>query len=257
MDEHAAQIEARRGSIGVPSRRRDLIEIAVAYGLILAVIWTPRPVQRWLWWVAAAAVVFITCISFDRPGMDLDAMGLRRKNFVRSLWIAAVALALAALAILVAGRMHTLRLFGGPVWLLENYWAYMIWAAVQQFLLQCFFLSRLLRLIGRPRLAAFAAALIFACAHIPSPILAPITLTWGFAACLLFLRYRNLYPLAMAHAILGVAIALTVPGPVDHNMRVGLGYLTYNPHGHYRHTHWARRSINPSTNPSANPSAQP
>ena len=34
----------------------------------------------------------------------------------------------------------------------------------------------------------------------------------------------------MAHAILGITIAITVPGPVDHNMRVGLGYLTYNPH---------------------------
>jgi len=171
-------------------------------------------------------------------------MGLRRRNFFRSLWIAAVALALALAAALVAARLHTLRLLGGPVWLIENYWAYMIWAAVQQFLLQCFFLARLLRLVPSPRLAAFTAALIFACAHIPNPILAPITLVWGFAACLLFLRYRNLYPLAIAHAILGVAVAITIPGPVDHNMRVGLGYLTYNPHGHYRHTH-RRRSAQP------------
>jgi membrane protease YdiL (CAAX protease family) len=75
------------------------------------------------------------------------------------------------------------------------------------------------------------AAVIFAVAHLPSPILTPVTLIWGFAACLLFLRYRNLYPLAMAHAILGISIAITIPGPVDHNMRVGLGYLTYG------HTH--------------------
>ena len=227
------------------SKRRDLIELAVAYGLILSVIWTPRPVQRYLWWVAAAAVVFITAISWD----GLKAMGLRGENFFRSLWIAAVALALAVAAGVVAYRMHTLRLFGGPVWLLENYWAYAIWAAVQQFLLQCFFLSRLLRLLPNPRLAAFAAALIFACAHIPSPILAPITLIWGCTACLLFLRYRNLYPLALAHAIFGIAIAITIPGPVDHNMRVGLGYVTYNPHGHYRHRHGAR----PSTSGLAQP----
>jgi hypothetical protein len=32
----------------------------------------------------------------------------------------------------------------------------------------------------------------------------------------------------MAHAIMGIAIAITIPGPVDHNMRVGLGYLTYH-----------------------------
>jgi hypothetical protein len=75
------------------------------------------------------------------------------------------------------------------------------------------------------------AAGIFSIAHLPSPILTPITLIWGFAACLIFLRYRNLYPLAMAHAILGISIAITIPGHVDHNMRVGLGYLTYK-HAH-------------------------
>jgi hypothetical protein len=62
-------------------------------------------------------------------------------------------------------------------------------------------------------------------------------LIWGFVACLLFLRYRNLYPLMMAHAILGITVALTAPGPVVHNMRVGLGYLTYNPHRHAHRMH--------------------
>jgi membrane protease YdiL (CAAX protease family) len=80
--------------------------------------------------------------------------------------------------------------------------------------------------------AALLAAVLFALAHLPNPILTPITLFWGFAACLLFLHYRNLYPLAMAHAIVGIAIAITVPGPVVHNMRVGLGYLTYHRHPH-------------------------
>jgi membrane protease YdiL (CAAX protease family) len=87
------------------------------------------------------------------------------------------------------------------------------------------------RLLPSARSAALAAAVLFALAHLPNPILTSVTLFWGFAACLLFLRYRNLYPLALAHAILGIAIAITVPGPVDHNMRVGLGYLTY---GHER-----------------------
>jgi hypothetical protein len=48
-----------------------------------------------------------------------------------------------------------------------------------------------------------------------------------------FLRYRNLYPLALAHAILGITVAITIPGPMMHNMRVGLGYLKY----HEAHKH--------------------
>ena len=54
-----------------------------------------------------------------------------------------------------------------------------------------------------------------------------MTLLWGLAACLVFLKFRNIWPLAMAHAIFGICVAITIPGPVVHNMRVGLGYLTY------------------------------
>jgi hypothetical protein len=131
----------------------------------------------------------------------------------------------------VASRLHTLHAPGSPILFIETYCAYALWAAVQQFLLQCFFLSRLVRLLPGARSAAASAAIIFAIAHLPNPILTSVTLLWGFAACVVFLRYRNLYPLALAHAILGISIAISVPGPVVRNMRVGLGYLTYG-HAH-------------------------
>jgi membrane protease YdiL (CAAX protease family) len=205
------------------SRRRVLTEIFVSYTLILIVIWTPRPAQRWMWWVASASVVVFTCVSLD----GARAMGLRAANFLRSLWVAGAALVIAVIAIIVAARLHTLKMPPGIVAFIQTYFAYGIWSFVQQFLLQCFFLLRFLRVLP-PRWAALAAAFIFAAAHLPSPILTPITFVWGLAACLIFLRYRNLYPLAIAHAIFGIAIAVTVPGPVDHNMRVGLSYLTYS-----------------------------
>jgi len=218
----------------VRSRRRVFSEIAIAYGLILLVIWAPRPVQRWLWWVAAAAVVILTIVSWD----GLEAMGLRRKNFFRSLWIVGAALVVAVIAALIAAHFHTLRLRGGLTWVVENFWLYAVWSGVQQFLLQCFFLLRILRLIPDKRLAALTAAGLFALAHLPNPILVSATIVWGIVACLVFLRYRNLYPLALAHAILGIMIAVTIPGTVDHNMRVGRGYLMYNPHRVYEHSHW-------------------
>jgi membrane protease YdiL (CAAX protease family) len=210
------------------SRGRDLAEIAVAYGLIMLVIWTPRPAQRYLWIVAAASVVAILCVSFD----GAKAMGLRGANFLRSLWIAGAALLVAGIAILIAALLGTLRMPNGVAAFMATYCAYSVWSGVQQFLLQCFFLLRFLRLISNPRMAALTAALLFATAHLPSPVLAPVTFVWGFVACLHFLRYRNLYPLAIAHAILGIAVAITIPGPVDHNMRVGLGYLRYGHHAH-------------------------
>jgi membrane protease YdiL (CAAX protease family) len=211
-------------------RRRIFLELSIPYGLILLVIWTPRPWQKMLWWVAAAAIVAIFWMSFDR----MMALGLRTAGFIRSLWIAVAALLLAAVAVLTAVKLHTLHLPpGGPVAFIWNYWAYALWACVQQLLLQGFFLPRCLGLVKGRISAALLAGVLFALAHLPNPILTPVTLLWGFAACLLFLRYRNLYPLAMAHAILGIAIGVTVPGPVDHNMRVGLGYLTYGHRAHH------------------------
>jgi membrane protease YdiL (CAAX protease family) len=208
------------------TRARVFFELVVAYWLILIVCWTPRPWQKLLWWVAAATIVIFTIASFD----GLKAMGLRPANFFRSLWVAGVALLLAMLAVLMAFQLHTLRVPGTAPLFIQTFWAYALWAA-EQFLLQCFFLARLLRLIPNAKFAAFMAAVIFSLAHLPSPILTLVTLIWGLAACLVFLRYRNLYSLAISHAIFGITIAITIPGSVDHNMRVGRGYLTYG------HTH--------------------
>jgi membrane protease YdiL (CAAX protease family) len=220
------------------SKWRDAIEIAVAFGLIEVVEWTPRPLQRVLWLVAVMGLVVIVWRSFD----GWQAMGFRTANFGRSLWIAAAALALAALAIEVAARMHMLLVPDGALAFVATYCAYAVWTGVQQFLLQGVFLLRFLRLIPGPAAAALTASALFAVAHLPNPVLTPITFVWGFAACLLFLRYRNIYPLMIAHAILGITVAITIPGPVDHNMRVGLGYLTYDPH---RHVHRNYRLTQP------------
>jgi hypothetical protein len=125
--------------------------------------------------------------------------------------------------------VQTLHAPATPALFIQRYWAYTIWSFLQEFLLLDFFLLRLLRLLPGRNAAALTAMGLFVIAHLPNPILTALTLFWGWASCRLFLRYRNLYTLAIAHATLGITIAITVPGPVDHNMRVGLGYLTYNP----------------------------
>jgi membrane protease YdiL (CAAX protease family) len=228
-------IPERSEPISARSRRRDLAELIAAYGLILLVLWTPLPWQKLLWWVAVIAIAAMVSRSF----IGLKAMGLSGDNFFRSLWVVGLALLGTVAAFAFAYTQHTLQLPGSPVVFFESYVGYALWAFGQQFLLQCFFLPRFLRLLPSAKLAAVVAAAIFAVAHLPNPILGAVTLFWGFAACLLFVKYRNLYTLAVTHAILGITIGLTVPGPVDHNMRVGLGYLTY------AHTHRTVSSAKP------------
>lgn len=219
---------AQRNSMqpaGAARRQRDLWELCVGYGLILLVLWTPRPLQTVLYFATIAVLLAMFRASFE----GWTAMGLRGANFFRSLWVVGVAGLLAALAILLALRLRTLHAPHGPLPFLKTYGGYVVWSLAQQILLLDFFLSRLLRLLPGRNSAVGATAGIFALAHLPNPVLTPLTLLWGLAACLLFLRYRNLYPLAMAHAIFGICVAITVPAPVCHHMRVGLGYLQYRP----------------------------
>ncbi len=215
-------------------KQRNWIEIIIAFALIEAVEWTPRPWQRWLWAVAALGIGLILWRSFD----GWAAMGLRSSNLRRSSWIVAASAFLAAVAVLVSARAHALLMVDGLWAFPETYGAYALWAGVQQTLLQGMFLLRFLRVMPKPWQAVLAAAALFSSAHLPNPILVPLTFIWGLVACRLFLRYRNLYPLMLAHAFLGIAIAVSVPGPAVHNMRVGLAYLAYHPHMHVRHIHF-------------------
>lgn len=211
--------------------QRALLEVSIGYGLILIAIWTPMPWQRVVDWAALAWIVFATVRSFD----GMKAMGLGISGSVRSLWMVGVALLLAAAVVVLAGTFHRLPLPGFLTMIVRRYWTYSLWALLQQFLLLDFILLRLLRVLPGRGAAVAAAAGLFALAHVPNPVLTPLTLLWGWIACLLFLEYRNLYTMAAVHIIFGITVALTVPGPVDHNMRVGLSYLTYRAPGHHHH----------------------
>ena len=222
MKGHASSA-ADRAACKTRTRRRDLLELSGIYALILTVIWTPRPWQAALWVIAAAIMIYIAWRSFEgfRP------MGLCTANLVRSLWAVAFALAVSMIAVFVAGQWHTLHMPETPWLFLRKYGLYVLWAAVQQIILQWFFLARARRLLPDAMSAAALTAGLFAIAHLPNPVLTIITLVFGLASCWFFLYYRNLVPLAIAHAILGISIAITIPGAIDHNMRVGIGYLTY------------------------------
>ena len=207
------------------SARRDLLELAVGYTLIMATIWTQNPTQRVLYWLAFAWIIATSWARHD----GWTALGLGRKGLLQSLWVVGVALLLSAATIFIASRTHTLHRLHGPGPVLSHGWGYIVWAIMQQFLLQSYFLLRLLRLLPRKAAPILAATGIFALAHLPNPILTPITLVWGAISCVLFLRYRNIYTLGLAHGIMGLCVAVTVPSSLHHHMRVGLGYLRYHP----------------------------
>jgi membrane protease YdiL (CAAX protease family) len=206
-------------------RSLDFLEIAATYGLVLLALWTPTPLQTWLTWITLAWIVAATAAS----KLDARTLGFRPARLGPLLWVVGVAIVLATLAVWIAARIHTFHPLPSGTISLSRTSGYLLWAFLQQFLLQDFFLLRLLRLFPSKTTAVIAAAVLFASAHIPNPLLVVMTLLWGAAACALFVRYRDLYSLGIAHGILGICLAVTVPSAVHHDMRVGLGYFRYHP----------------------------
>jgi hypothetical protein len=205
-----------------PIRTRDLLELILGYGVIVAVIWTPEHLQRIL---SPFALVLTLLVVLVRRHSRSE-LGVGRRGLIESLWILPVAIALCALSIFVATRIGTLHpLYKGDF---AHVSGYVLWTLYQQFLLQDYFMDRLLHFISSEALAVAIAGILFAAAHLPNLVLTAATLVWGIVSCALFRQYRNLWALGLAQGLLGLCFAVCVPDALHHHLRVGLGYLRYH-----------------------------
>jgi hypothetical protein len=209
-----------------PRRDRDLAELILGYGLIVGVIWTPERLQRIfspIVLVVTLLVVLARQTGSDRQ--DDQDLGLGWPGLIPSLWILPAAIALAALSIFAAAKAGTLH----PLYKADfaHISGYVLWTIYQQFLLQDYFMDRMLRLVSNEATAVTLAGTLFAAAHLPNLVLTAATLAWGIVSCVLFQRYRNLWALGLAQGLLGFCFAICVPDALHHHLRVGLGYLRY------------------------------
>ena len=210
-----------------PGKTRDLVEFIFGFGLILFVIWMPDFPQRVLSPLALVATLSIVLVQ----RRSLQELGLSWSGLVRSLWILPAAVALGAVSMLVAAKIGTLHsLYKGDF---KHVIGYLLWTTYQQFLLQDYFMPRVLRLLSSKVVSSETAAValtavLFSLAHLPNLVLTAATLVWGAVSCALFRRYRNLYALGVAQCLLGLCFAVCVPDSLNHHLRVGLGYLRYH-----------------------------
>ena len=204
-----------------PSRTRDLVELIFGYSMIVGIIWTPERLQR----VLSPVALVLTLLVVLAHRHNRDELGLGARDFVRSLWILPAAAGLAALSIFAAAKIGTLH----PLYKADfaHISGYVLWTIYQQFLLQDYFMDRLLRLVSSEAAAVTLAGTLFAAAHLPNLVLAAATLLWGIVSCALFRRYHNLWALGLAQGLLGLCFAVCVPDALHHHLRVGLGFLRY------------------------------
>lgn len=230
----AVDLSAEGGSNGcysteievAPSRQSSLglaCEVIVGFGLLEAVLWAAGDL-RWRLSVAAG-VWIIGTILYRRQ--SVTELGLGCTQMLRSLWVLPLAAVLGGVILLigsVAGTLHPYVLKRG---LFVTAFGYPFWTLQQEFMLQSFFFNRLERVLGSGK-AVWAAAGLFAVAHLPNPLLVVATMIGGVAFCEVFRRYRNIYTPAVAQAILGICLAAAAPDTLHHHMRVGIAYLTFH-----------------------------
>ncbi len=197
-------------------------QVGLVFALIMVAVWTPQ--GRVNTAVSLSAAFFILWFTV-RGRYSIRELGLTRPASGAVVMLGAGALMIGM--IIAAGAvMHS---FGPPQpvpW--RRAWQYGIWALQQEFILQSFFYVRLESLVGSRR-AVWGAALLFSAAHLPSPVLTLLSFIGGWLFCEMFRHYRNIFPLGLVHATLGLTIAASLPDSLLHHMRVGLGYLLYRP----------------------------
>ena len=204
-----------------PGVGRDFVELVFGYAFVVFVIWMPEYPQKLL---SPVALVVTLAIVLAR-GQTRDELGFGLRGFVASLWILPAALLVTVVSTALSrhfGMLHTLYKAD-----FKHVSGYVLWTIYQQFLLNDYFMPRLIRITGSERVSVSLAGVLFAAAHLPNLWLTVATLAWGAISTALFLRYRNIYALGLAQGLLGLTFAVCVPEALSHHLRVGLGYLRY------------------------------
>ncbi len=197
-------------------------EILLALGLLESVFWTPRSPLHTGFIVGLIGSV----LWFGLRGRTSEELGFRWPSRRGTVLMLAVGCAVAAaIPLVVVASGHPVP--ANPEWpKLNNLWPYVIWAVGQQFLLQSYFYLRFEQLLGG-RAAVVVSSVLFALLHLPNLPLTGLTLVGGLFFTEMFRTYRSLYPLAIAHALMGIAIAYSFPDSLMHHMRVGLSYWKF------------------------------
>ncbi|HMK30780.1 MAG TPA: CPBP family intramembrane glutamic endopeptidase [Terriglobales bacterium] len=201
-------------------------QVALAYGAIEMSLWSEGSTQK-IWYVVSLLVIVVLTLV-NRP--DPRQIGFRITGARGSIWVVVAAALTAASVLVTAWALGTLKpIYGSKSPALHAFF-YLVWAFEQQFILNAFFFWRIRAAIGDNWKAVALTATLFSAAHIPNPILVPATLLGGLFFIEAFRRWRTLYPLAVAHGMLGLALALSFPDSVMRHMRVGISFLRFVAH---------------------------
>jgi membrane protease YdiL (CAAX protease family) len=204
----------------VRSHAVSVLRLLFPLGLLEVALWAPLPIGI----LCGIASLWYITWQVRNAASNARSLGLDWRGLLRESWLlgATVVLALAILCTAYfSGSLHRL-------WGLRHPWyavaAYACWCFVQEFMLQCFCLPMLRSLVSRASSLLLSGA-VFAVAHLPNPSLTLVTFIAGVAFTAIYARKKNLYVVALIHAVLGLTLAVSAPDAWFHGLRVGRSFL--------------------------------
>ena len=207
--------------ISLHDRRLLWLEPVIVFLLIMLYIWWLRPGhQTW------AFVIFgLVLLSHHWHGESAGDLGFRSTNFRTCFASFLPALVFISMLLLATGiLLHTLRVLDMERAII-GFLSYCTWGLFQQYLLNAFFVNRMLPVASSAHQAAGLGAACFACAHSPNWFLMVVGLITGYCCARVWIRYRNLYFLGIAHGAIGSMLYLVVPDAISHHLVVGPGWF--------------------------------
>ena len=204
-----------------------LTQLGIVFLLIEGTLWTRGLTQDY--WFLAALTALIVSVLFTRPSANELGVGLR--GMAGASVAIPISLAFSAITLFVAWKLGTLRMVNGTFSVPWHSVFYAIWALEQEFILNAFFYRRFEWLMGKTTGSLVVTALLFSLVHLPNPVLVPATFVGGLFFVAMFRRFRNIYPLAIAHAVLGLSIGMAFPDHLIRHMRVGIGFVHFHLRG--------------------------
>lgn len=198
---------------------RGLAEPVVIFLLIEYYIWFLRFSYRWMWLPLLGCILLSHLLRRE----SARVLGFRTDNLPACMRILVPFVLFTGGGVLALGVFWgTIRTIAGPQAALALA-AYLPWGVFQQYLLNGYFLNRFDSVLAR-RQSSLVAALMFSAAHAPNWFLMSVGFVGAYVSTRFYRRYRNLYFLGLAHAVIGFLLYLVVPDSISHHLNVGPGH---------------------------------
>ena len=196
-------------------------ELLIVFSGIILFIWRLQFVFPEFAWFLIGFLVLTFFIHRD----SLQNLGIGSHGFIPGMKAVLAPTLIISIVLVLGGIAFGTFTDGISDWnKLSGFGRYFAWCLFQEFGLQSFFTNRIIQMLKDPRKTAWVSGTIFAAFHIPNPVLIPLTFFGGVILTRMFIKNRNLVPLALAQAIIGVLTSAAIPVSWHHGLRVGPGY---------------------------------